>query len=578
MNQTLSAPVGRPKEKASKLKRCAIYSRVSTDEQTRQDYNSLESQRDICRHAIAIKQHEGWVEGEHFSDGGYSGKNLERPALRDLLAAARAGTIEAVVVYKLDRLTRSIADFYSLWEVFKRHGIIFVSATQSFDTSDPAGNLMLNMLLSFGQFERELTSERVRHKSLERAKRGLWNGGWVPTGYDYDKDTKILTPDDEEAPLIKRIFRLTEQLGSPAAVADNLNELGLTTKTRKITRRSGEEEEVGGKRWIGDRVTRIVTNPIYRGIILHGEVEYEGKHEALVGQRLWKSANLALVQNGSESRPHDDRNKYQLLLKGRLHCGHCGNLMTPKPSGKKDPTGNPYVYYSCGDVTKDGSASPCELRNISSKPFEEFVINVLTEFGKHPKAIAETVAQSKAEGKKSLRPSKAKAAELEKRYVDCCEELKRCVQFAAKHGAQKLGSAFEEEAEALAAQKEQLELEREIVKMNILRREQLIVQDEQISSALLEFGNVFDALRFQEQRDLFRLLVGKITLSRFDPETEKCECDPSVFKMKLRTSWYRVAFQLHLNPLIEGMPGQCGTGSHLGKDGGQGGIRTHGTR
>lgn len=578
MDTMTTVPPTGTNQTTRKVVRCAIYSRVSTDEQTRRDYNSLESQRDICRHAIAIKQHEGWIEGEHFADGGYSGKNLDRPALKELLAAARAGVVGAVVVYKLDRLTRSIADFYSLWEIFKEHNIVFVSATQSFDTSDPAGNLMLNMLLSFGQFERELTSERVRHKSLERAKRGFWNGGWVPIGYRYDKNTKLLMPDEDEAPLIKRIFTLTKQLKSPTAVADNLNELGVTTKTRTITRRNGEEKEVGGKRWIGDRVTRIITNPIYRGVILHNDIEYEGKHEPLVTERLWRAANRALVENNTESRPHADRNKYQLLLKGLLHCGHCGNLMTPKPSGKKDPEGNPYLYYSCGDVTKDGSASPCELRNISSKPFEEFIIKVIGEFGKHPDIIASTLASAKVEGRRSIKPLKKKAAELEKRYRAISDDLRNCIQLAKKKGADRLGDAFIEEAEALAQEKEKLEIEREIVQMDIQRKEQLTIQEEKVSDALVEFQSVFGTLRFEEQEELVRLLIRDIRVSRFNPEDDDGGIDPNVFKVRMRTSWYRVSFQFYLNPLIQGISGPNGTGSQLENHGGQGGIRTHGTR
>ncbi len=577
---TTSSPnlADKPKHSQStKVVRCAIYTRVSTDEQTRRDYNSLESQRDICRHAIAIKQHEGWIEGDHFADGGFSGKNLDRPGIQELLAAVRTGAVGAVVVYKLDRLTRSIADFYNVWEVFKEHDVVFVSATQSFDTSDPAGNLMLNMLLSFGQFERELTSERVRHKSLERAKRGLWNGGWVPTGYFYDKNTKLLTPDEDEAPIIKRVFTLIKRLKSPTAVAEALNELGLTTKTRTIVRRNGEAQQVGGKRWIGDKISRIVTNPIYRGAILHNDTEFEGRHVGLVSEKLWADANKALSSIDAPGRAHADRNKYELLLKGILRCGHCGNLMTPKPSGKKDPDGNPYLYYCCGDVTKDGSASLCELRNIGSKPFEEFVIKVIGEIGKHPDTVAAALANAKLDCSRTIKPLKKKAAKLEKDYRGISDDLRSCIQLAKKQGADRIGDAFMEEAEELARRKEKLEIEREIVQMDIKRKENLVVQEEQVTASLSEFQKLFGALRFEEQEELVRLLIREIRVSRFNPETEKEETDPGVFRVKMRTSWYRVSFQFFLKPLFHRVSGHNGTGAHLEKDGGQGGIRTHGT-
>ena len=568
----LSSPtptINAKSEAGKRVIRCAIYTRVSTDEQTRRDYNSLESQRDICRHAIAVKQHEGWIEGDYFADGGYSGKDLNRPEIERMLASARTGNIDAIIVYKLDRLTRSISDFYSLWEVFKEHGIIFVSATQSFDTSDPMGNLMLNMLLSFGQFERELTSERVRHKNLERAKKGLWNGGWIPTGYQYDKNSKTLVSDSDESTLVKRIYRLTKQLKSPTAVADALNELGLVTKTRTVTTRLGEKKEIGGKRWIGDRVSRIVTNPIYRGTIVHNDVEYDGQHKPLVSAKLWSQANEALSSIGSEPRPHVDRNKYELLLKGILRCGHCGNLMTPKPAEKKDPDGNPYLYYSCGDVTKDGSASPCEVRNLGSKAFEEFVIKVIGEIGKHPDVIASTLAAAKIESSKSIKPLLKKAAKKDKEYRKVCADLQTCVELAKKQGADRIGDQFIKEAEALAELKEKLEVEREIIQMDIQRKEQLVVEEEHVTKALVEFKKVFGALMFEEQRELIELLVREIRVSRFDPKTDTSEADPNVFETKIRTSWYRVSFQFFVNPLFYRVSPKGGTSSHLEKDGGQ---------
>ncbi|MFT5471421.1 MAG: site-specific DNA recombinase, partial [Verrucomicrobiales bacterium] len=261
--------------------RCAIYSRVSTDDQTRGDYNSLESQRDICQHAIALHKHEGWAETHYFEDPGYSGKDMNRPGVQQLCAEIEAGNIDVVVAYKIDRVTRHIGDFYEWWKLLDTRKVHFVSATQSFDTSTPIGMLMLNMLLSFGQFERELTSERVSHKIAERAKKGKWNGGWVPFGYSREPETKALLVNPDEAPTVKKIFELTAKLGSQTEVAKVLNAEGVTSKRRMITKRSGEEKLVGGKRFIGDRVRRIVINPIYRGVIAHDGKEYPGEHKGI---------------------------------------------------------------------------------------------------------------------------------------------------------------------------------------------------------------------------------------------------------------------------------------------------------
>ena len=172
------------------------------DDQTRGDYNSLESQHDICRPLIGVHQHEGWEETHFFGDPGYSGKNLERPGVQGLIQAIKRGEIDVVVTYKLDRVTRSVRDFFDFWQLLEDHGANFVSATESFDTGTPAGRLMLNMLLDFGQYERELTAERITDKLAERAKRGMWAGGAVPLGYNYDSQTKKLSPNREEAVLV----------------------------------------------------------------------------------------------------------------------------------------------------------------------------------------------------------------------------------------------------------------------------------------------------------------------------------------------------------------------------------------
>jgi site-specific DNA recombinase len=239
---------------AAPLVRCAIYTRVSTDDQARGEYNSLESQRDICEHAIAVHLHEGWKTTLYLDDPGYSGKNLERPGMQALIQEVKAGQVDVVVAYKLDRITRYLPDFYEFWKILNEHKVNFVSATQAFDTSTPMGMLMLNMLLSFGQFEREMIAERVSHKIAERAKKGLWNGGWAPLGYAHDPVTKQILPDPAEAPIARRVFELSKELRSAAKVAGALNAEGLRTPERTVKSRRGNEMVVGGKRFIPNKI------------------------------------------------------------------------------------------------------------------------------------------------------------------------------------------------------------------------------------------------------------------------------------------------------------------------------------
>lgn len=174
--------------------RCAILTRVSTEEQTRPDYNSLQTQEEICRAYVDVQRENGWTVTRVYHDPGFSGKDLKRPGIQSLMADVASGLIDVVLAYKLDRVSRSLQDFYKFWSVLQANGVSFVSATQAFDTTTPAGVLMLNVLLSFGQYERELTVERTATKMRARAEKGLWNGGFVPLGYAYDKATQLLSP------------------------------------------------------------------------------------------------------------------------------------------------------------------------------------------------------------------------------------------------------------------------------------------------------------------------------------------------------------------------------------------------
>src|SRR6476620_5760276 len=214
--------------------RCAIYTRVSTDQGLDQDFNSLDAQYDACQAYIRSQTHAGWtLLRAKYDDGGFSGGNTDRPALQQLLADVRAGNIDVIVVYKVDRLTRSLADFAKLVELFDQHNVSFVSVTQQFNTTTSMGRLTLNVLLSFAQFEREVTSERIRDKIAASKRKGLWVGGMAPLGYD-TKDRRI-TVNEEEAELVRSIFRRYLELGSVNELLRDLRERNIRTKTRRLS-------------------------------------------------------------------------------------------------------------------------------------------------------------------------------------------------------------------------------------------------------------------------------------------------------------------------------------------------------
>jgi site-specific DNA recombinase len=266
----------------SKPIRCAIYTRKSSEEGLEQNFNSLDAQREACSAYIQSQRHEGWREvTTSYDDGGYSGGNLERPALQRLLADIKARKVDLIVVYKIDRLTRSLTDFANLVGVFDAHQTSFVSVTQSFNTTTSMGRLTLNVLLSFAQFEREITGERIRDKIHASKRKGLWMGGTVPLGYNSIDKKLIVVPD--EAAQVKRIFTLYRESASVQKLQERLFKSNEVSKVR-ITR-SGKSR--GGQSFSRGALYLILKNQVYRGQIPHHDAYYPGEHEAIIDQRLW---------------------------------------------------------------------------------------------------------------------------------------------------------------------------------------------------------------------------------------------------------------------------------------------------
>jgi DNA invertase Pin-like site-specific DNA recombinase len=278
-------------------RRCAIYTRKSSEEGLEQEFNSLAAQGEACEAYIRSQQHEGWVLARpRYDDGGFSGGNLERPALQRLLADVRTGRIDIVVVYKVDRLTRSLADFARLVEIFDGQGVSFVSVTQQFNTTSSMGRLTLNVLLSFAQFEREVTGERIRDKIAASKKKGMWMGGNVPLGYDANERTLVINP--VEAETVRRIFALYRELGCVRRVKEEADRLGLRTKFRPTE--NGAER--GGKPFSRGHLYILLSNPIYTGQIAHKGQLHPGQHPPLIDGASWSTVRDQLAANTSDHR------------------------------------------------------------------------------------------------------------------------------------------------------------------------------------------------------------------------------------------------------------------------------------
>jgi len=331
----------KPVPPQTKVLRCAIYTRKSSEEGLEQDFNSLHAQRESCDAYIKSQRHEGWTPlPTLYDDGGYSGGSTERPALKRLLADIQSHLVDAVVVYKVDRLTRSLADFAKIVEIFDAAGVSFVSVTQQFNTTTSMGRLTLNVLLSFAQFEREVTGERIRDKIAASKQKGMWMGGWVPIGYD--RKDRTLTINETEAATVRMIFDLFLKLKNVRRVQAELARLNLTTKPYATPR----GRAVGGLSFARGHLYKILSNPLYIGEIEHRGVRYPGQHPRLIDAATWDAVQAQLATNHHENRARTNV-KSKSLLAGLIY-DDAGNRLVSSHATKN---GKRYRYY----VTSDGA-------------------------------------------------------------------------------------------------------------------------------------------------------------------------------------------------------------------------------
>ncbi|WP_421762160.1 recombinase family protein [Devosia sp.] len=295
--------------------RCAIYTRKSSEEGLEQDFNSLEAQREACEAYVRSQEHEGWrLLPERFDDGGFSGGNMERPALKQLIQLVDDGRIDIIVVYKIDRLTRSLTDFARLAETLDKRGVSFVSVTQQFNTTTSMGRLMLNVLLSFAQFEREITGERIRDKIAASKKKGMWMGGVPPMGYDVIGRQLVIN--EADAATINRIFALYLEEGNVPALLERLEREGIRTAARYSTKGN----HYGNRPLTRGHLYKLLSSPIYIGRVPHKAISHRGQHTAIIEKSTWDKVQAQLAENtqGSRSRRRRIAPKVH-LLEGSLH-------------------------------------------------------------------------------------------------------------------------------------------------------------------------------------------------------------------------------------------------------------------
>ncbi len=369
-----------------RLRRCATYTRKSSEEGLEQDFNSLDAQREACEAYIKSQAGEGWhLVRTGYDDGGISGGTLDRPALQQLLADIKARKVDTVVVYKVDRLTRSLADFAKIVEVFDRRGVSFVSVTQQFNTTSSMGRLTLNMLLSFAQFEREVTGERIRDKIAASKRKGMWMGGFVPLGYDA-KDRSLVI-NQPEAEIVRTIFRLYLEHGNVRRVKGEADRLGLATKVRKTE--NGRMR--GGRPLSRGYIYKLLGNPLYAGRIAHKGEVYKGLHEAIIDAETWEAVQAKLAGNAHDQRS-GARAAEPSLLAGLLHDER-GNRLSPSHAVKN---GVRYRYYVSQAVLQHRDGDAGSIVRIPAREIEELVAARIAAFLKDAGQVIDELAGSLA--------------------------------------------------------------------------------------------------------------------------------------------------------------------------------------
>jgi DNA invertase Pin-like site-specific DNA recombinase len=362
----------------TKKLRCAVYTRKSTDEGLEKEFNTLDAQRDACEAYIASQRAEGWVlVRDHYDDGGFSGGTLERPALQRLLRDIQADLVDVIVVYKIDRLSRSLMDFAKLVEVMDAHGVTFVSVTQSFNTTTSMGRLTLNILLSFAQFEREVIGERIRDKFAASRARGMWMGGKVPLGYDVVN--RKLVVNDPEAARVRRVFALFAETGSGVETVRRLREESVTAK-------SGRPLDKGD-------VYKLLHNRTYVGEAAHKGQVYPGEHQGIVTRDLWDRAH-AILQISPRVRANQNRAQTPALLKG-LIFGVDGRSLSPTHCRKG---GRLYRYYVAQRVLKGNAAGDDTIvRRVSAAEIETAVVDQVRALLRQPEIVVGTWLAARAD-------------------------------------------------------------------------------------------------------------------------------------------------------------------------------------
>ena len=523
----------------------AIYTRVSTDNQVGGRFDSCESQLAVCRDHVRKNAALGWVEVGHFTDPAFSGSTMNRPGLLALMHRIEAGGVKVVLIFKLERMSRNIDEWGPFRNFLKKHDCRLESATEDISENTPSGRLKNNLMLSFSQYERENTVEKTKVKMVQQAVRGYWNGGALPYGYAYDKNTQSLLPHPEEAPVVRRIFEEAARLVSLEQVAGALNREGLRTRVRLFRHLDGTEHTVGAKHFRSDGLRLLVKNPIYRGVIRYAGTEYPGRHEPLVTDELWEKANAAVVKTVRSAQVLKlDQDRQFHLLKGLVHCGCCNRALVPHASGNRDESGRFYRYYYCIHLVKERTDSRCTVRRIAAGSLESAVVQFLSELGRHPDVIGAAVGSSQTRRRTRQEELKKELVKLDRELSETNKNIRNCVE-AITAGGKRIAEELADQVAALKDRKQEQTVQRERLSQELAGCEGEILGEDRVVHAVGRFGEILQGLSPEEQKTLVALFVERIVV-----RPGKDDAGASAVAAVRR---FELEFKLNLPRLVEGM-------------------------
>jgi site-specific DNA recombinase len=481
---------------APKPIRCAIYTRKSVAEGLQQEFNSLDAQREAAEAFIASQRHEGWIcLPNRYDDGGFSGGNADRPALKALMADIEAGEIDCIVVYKVDRLSRSLLDFARIMGILERYDCSFVSVTQQFNTSHSMGRLTLNILLSFAQFEREIIAERTRDKIHSARRKGKWTGGPLMLGYDVDRRGGKLLVNEVEAQQVRQIFDLYLKKQSIAETVRCANAIGLKTKSYQT--RTGKWN--GGRAYTKTSIHALLSNVHYLGKIPLKDELYEGEHDAIIDEATWAAVQRLFKTYTVEGMKNERRNKYGALLRGILFTDPEGEPMyhTFSKSHKRM-----HRYYVHRDILKRGETSSI-TRSINAAEIEAFVVQRLKDVGKDRGLAAQTIKEARLQLSATLAKLEADDAAVRLVIGKGERELAKMAVDTNPATVERMATL----TDYISREQTRLgEIQRELE-----RRKSEKLDERALVEALGDFDQIWEALNSDERVRMVQLLIERVS-------------------------------------------------------------------